>query len=103
MYNFVLDKDGNIVGHTDPDFAQFQSSGVTIYADSEYRPDQDNLWAIKDGNKMVHRATGLTPQEEQQKGMAAVTGQVMQVNQTVQTVGKQLASLTAQIMNGGSN
>lgn len=102
MYNFVLDKNGNVVGHTDPEFAQFQSGGVTIFPDSQYRPDQDDLWAIKDGNKMVHRSTGLTPEEEHQKGIATVAGQVMQVNQTVQTVGKQLASLTAEFMNGGS-
>ncbi|QFR24076.1 hypothetical protein [Schleiferilactobacillus harbinensis] len=66
MYNFVTDKDGNIVGHSDPEFAEFQEGGVTMYPDPAYRPDEDNLWAIKSG-KMVHRATGLTPQEEQQQ------------------------------------
>lgn len=101
MYNFVVDQDGNIVGHSDPAFAEFQTGGVTIYPDPEYRPDQDNLWAIKNG-QMVHRSTGLTPAEERQKGMADITAQVMQTNDYVGQVGKQLANLTASLMNGGT-
>lgn len=102
MYNFVLDKDGNIVGHSDPEFANFQAGGVTIYPDPAYRPDEDNLWAIKSG-KMVHRSTGLTPEEENQKELADVTGQVMQIGNSVDQVGKQLAGLTASLLTNGGN
>ncbi|WP_416353940.1 hypothetical protein ACNAN0_03955 [Agrilactobacillus fermenti] len=92
-YRFITDKDGNIIGHTDPEFAQNQLDGQLVYPDPLYQEDDEN-WLIKNG-MMVQKDNGLPSYQGLQQQNAMLSAQLMQ---TQQEYGKQIAGLTATLM-----
>ena len=94
-YRFITDKDGNIIGHTDPEFAEFQKEGQLIYPDPLYKDKgDDENWLIKNGI-MVQKDNGLPSYQGLQQQNAMLSAQLMQ---TQQEYGKQIAGLTATLM-----
>ncbi|GAF41112.1 hypothetical protein FC83_GL000899 [Agrilactobacillus composti DSM 18527 = JCM 14202] len=99
QYYFSTDIDGNITGHTDPEFASKQTGGVLIAPDPAWIPNDDINW------KIIERA-GVKVMVKKDNNQSSFDENLMAITQTMNSVAaaqvenQQVQKVLTNVMNG---
>lgn len=104
LIGIKLDNHRNIIGYTYEDFASYQSDSdgwIVVENNPPFKTSEKFNWTIRQSdNVLVHKSTGLTPEEESQKSATEMTNILMGNAKDIEDIKQSITALTSMQLGG---